>query len=172
VNNDPGNSALLLELARWDRWQWGYRLELEKIRSANLEGKAMLTLAERAAEIDPRNLGAKLSVYESLLLFTRQNKTASVAQLKSLEKYIGLIAARVPTLEVELRFRVVWALLERRNQETVDAWAVQLLRLASAEGSSHGRLTDNQRARLQNALRKTLQIPSVELRWFLDEEEE
>ncbi len=160
---DPDNSALLLELARWRRWQWGYALKRNEKQVARHEALEMLSWAEKASRLDPHSLAARRSVFESLLLFTGANATASKEQLGSLEKYIGLIVERDPAIEVSLRYRVVLALMPHRNREALDAWSVHLLQLDGQPESNHGRLSDEQRDRLRHGLGQSLPQPSAEL---------
>jgi hypothetical protein len=170
AKSEPGNSALLLELAHWGRFDWRYRHQLQEDDQARREALEMLGLAELSARLDPRNLTAQLSVFESLLLFTRNRGTALPEQINSLERYIALVAAREPAREVKMRFRVAIELAERQNPESVDRWTVHLLRLAAEEGTPHGALTEDERLRLFDRLRHGVPNASPELRQFLDEE--
>ncbi|MCE9534247.1 MAG: hypothetical protein K8T89_24470 [Planctomycetes bacterium] len=165
--NDPNNSALKLELAHWNRWHWRYLNERKEDRLARQEALDMLTMGGKAAKLDPRNLGAKLSVYDSLLLFTSTSATASKEQLDSLDKYIKLIAEREPNREVGLRHRVVLALLKGRNVEALDSWSVQLLRLDDDPEGKQGKLSPLERTSLLARLREKVQYPSMELAEYI-----
>jgi len=163
VEQDPGNSTLMLELARWQRDQWSYLLELRDSKSAAPTGLRVLSLAEQAAQIDPRNREAPLSVYESLLVFTRENATASKNQLTVLDRYIRQIADREPNREFELRYRVLMTILPKENQEDIDAWAVNVFRLG-------GPAMKERRVGLIEALKKAVPKPSPALqKWLKDE---
>lgn len=154
ADRDSSNSALMLEMARWGRWHWRYLINRKELQAAKQNALEMLALGEKAAKIDSRNLGAKLSVYESLLLFTGESTTATSAQISSLEKYIGQIAEREPQREVGLRYRVALALLQGKNFEALDAWVGQLLRLDGEGGTPHGKLANDQWNRLADGLKR------------------
>ena len=167
VDKDPGNVALMLELARWQRDQWNFQLDLRENKQALATGLEILSLAEKAAQLDPRNKDARWSVFESLLVFTRENTIASKGQLAALDKYIALLAADQPHVEVELRYRVLKTILPKQNQDAIDVWTVKVLELESVEGQPHGRLSDEQRKALTDAVRQAVPYPSGALQEWL-----
>jgi hypothetical protein len=167
VKVDPRNSALLLELARWERNHWLYLRNLDEKAAAQHEAHEMLRLAKDASAIDPHSSEPAFSAYTSLLLFASKYPKASDDQLDELDKYINLIASRRPRREVELRFRVVLLLMNRQSQEALQAWSLQLLKLNVEPESPHGRLSEEQRTRLIVGVRNAIKDPSPELAEFL-----
>jgi hypothetical protein len=121
---DPDNSALLIQLAKWDRWHWRHLQELKQPLIAEREGRLMLARSERAAHADPRNLTAKLTTFDTLMLFASESSPVRGEQLKALDKVIDQIAERDARREVALRYRVVFLLLTKKYGEPVDAWAL------------------------------------------------
>jgi hypothetical protein len=167
VQLDPHNSALLLELARWERNHWLYLRNLNEKAAAQDEADEMLRLAKQAGAIDPRNSEPPYSSYTSVLQFAGKYVKASNDQLDELDKYINLIATRQPKREVELRFGVVLLLLPGRDQEALQMWGLQLLRLNAEPDSAHGRLSKEQQTRLIVGIKNAIKDPSPELAAFL-----
>ncbi len=169
VKTDPHNSALLLELARWERNHWLYLINLDEKPAAREEALEMLKLAEQASLIDPHSLGPQFSGFESVRLFTSRYQKASDDQLNELDKYIKLIAKRQPDREVELRYRVALLLLTVSNQESLQKCSIQLLRLDTEPGAPHGHLSKEQRNRLIVGIKNVVKKPSPELAELLSE---
>jgi hypothetical protein len=160
AHRDPTNAALLLELAHWRRPLWEHELVLNPENAARVADETR-KLAEKAGELDPRNLAAKRNLFEALLLYRRGSTAKQPERIAALNKLIGQIAEREPTEEVPLRLRVVRMLLDRGDPEGVEAEVTTLLRLNRVEGSPHGRLTDGQKADVvQRALRVVRKAPA------------
>jgi hypothetical protein len=168
ARNDPDNSALLIELARWGRWHWLFMHELLYDAVAEAEGKRILAASERADQIDPRNPAGKRTTFDTLLFFAEHSSIATRAQLAALEKVIAAIAERSPEQEVQLRRRVVLMLVPKKNNRAdLDAWAVKLLTLDGSDASRHGSMAPEERARLIEMLRSAIERPSQSLAEFL-----
>jgi hypothetical protein len=168
ARNDPDNSALLIELARWGRWHWLFMHELLYDAVAEAEGKRILAASERADQIDPRNPAGKRTTFHSLLFFAERSSTTTKAQLTALEKVIAAIAERSPEQEVTLRRRVVVMLVPKKNNRAdLDAWAVKLFTLDGVDAGRHGSMTPYERARLVEMLRGAIERPSQSLAEFL-----
>ncbi|HKB04444.1 MAG TPA: hypothetical protein VKD90_19635, partial [Gemmataceae bacterium] len=160
ANRDPTNATLLLEVARWRRPFWEHELVLNPENAARVADETR-KLAEKAGDLDPRNLAAKRNLFEALLLYRRGSTAKQPERIAALNKLIGQIAEREPAAEVPLRLRVVRMLLDRGDPEGVEAEVTTLLRLNRVEGSPHGRLTDGQKADVvQRAIRVVRKAPA------------
>jgi len=170
LESDPSNSALLLELARWERQSWLYLIERRENKLARNKAVTILNSATKAGKVDPHNLEPKLSFYEAMLRFTRENAVANKEQLSLLDKTIAQIAERDPKREVGMRLRVVLALLHGRNQEELNTWALQLFRMDREPDAPHGSLPPAARKELIARVRIIIQSPSQELAEILFED--
>jgi hypothetical protein len=178
---DPDNAALLLELARWSRGHWDYRLALHDETAAADITKRIIGWTDRASRLDPRNLAGPLGTAEALLLFLDESRVLRKERLAALDKTISAIADRDPTREVPLRYRVVLALLdvverkvakpdpEERKQlrEALEREAIRVLKLHAEAGRPHGALNDRQYASLLGRLKAVFPEPTGELKEVL-----
>ena len=98
--------------------------------------------------MDPHNLAYKRNLFESFLLFRRNSSTRDEERLAALNKLIRQISDREPESEVPLRYRVVQALLDRREAEAVQPLISALLELNRVAGAPHGSITPEQKAEL------------------------
>ena len=153
ADRDPGNAALRLEVARWRRPLWQYQLFADPQDAVHVADNAR-KMAETAGQLDPHNLAAKRNLFEAFLLFRTSSTTLPSERIAALNKLIGQIAEREPQSEVPLRYRVVRMLLDRGDSEGVETEATTLLQLNRAEGSPHGRLTDEQEADVIERIKK------------------
>jgi len=144
VERDSTNAALWLETARWRRPQWQYQLLLNPEDAARVADETRKA-AERAAQLDSRNLAAKRNLFEALLLYRGTSTARQPERIAALNKLIGQIAEREPQSEVPLRYRVVKMLLDRGETEVAEPEVATLLRLDTVAGEPHGRLTDEQK---------------------------
>jgi hypothetical protein len=182
---DPDNAALLLELARWSRGHWDYRLALHDETAAADITKRIIGWTDRASRLDPRNLAGPLGTAEALLLFLDESRVLRKERLAALDKTISAIADRDPTREVPLRYRVVLALLdvverkvakpdpEERKQmrEALEREAIRVLKLHAEAGRPHGALNDRQYASLLGRLKAVFPEPTGELKEVLGAKE-
>jgi hypothetical protein len=178
---DPDNAALLLELARWSRGHWDYRLALHEDTAAAEITKRIIAWTDRASRLDPRNLAGPLATAEALLLFLDESRVLRKERLAALDKTIGAIAERDPAREVPLRFRVVQALLDvverktakpdpkerKQLREALEREAIRLLRLNVEEGSPQGALSELQYRSLVARLKAVFPEPTEELKEML-----
>jgi hypothetical protein len=145
ADRDRGNAALWLEVARWRRPLWQYKLVTDPKDAARVAAHTRLA-AEVAASLDPGNLAAKRNLFEALLLYRHDSNSKQPERIVALNKMVGQIAEREPQSEVPLRYRMVRMLLDRGDAEGLEAEVTTLLDLDRVEGSPHGRLTDEQKA--------------------------
>jgi hypothetical protein len=163
AERDPQNAALWLEIARWQRPLLRYQFFTEPQRAGKLT-LDMLETAERARRLDPNSPAANRNQFETLITFRRRAFTRDpelASALNYLRALIEQISYREPEQEVPLRYRVVQALLDRREDSgDVRAEVTTLLRLNREEGSPHGSLTPEQRADIiDRALRVIKNVP-------------
>ena len=158
ADRDPGNAALWLEIARWRRPQWEYQLLADPEDAAHVADETRKA-AELAGHLDPHNFAAKRSLIEAFLLYRKNSKTRQPERIVALNKLVSEIAEREPLDEVPLRFRIVRVLIERGENEGLQAEVSTLLRLNRVEGSPHGKLTPDQRAEVIEGAMKLLKDP-------------
>jgi len=178
ARTDPENAALLLELARWSRGHWEYRLALRDETAAAASTKQILGWTDRAKRLDPRNLAGPLATAEALLLVLDERRDLQKERLVDLDKTITAIAEREPAREVPLRFRVVQALLDvverkvtkpdpkerKQLREALEREVIRLLKLHAEEGRRHGALSDLQYSSLLVRLKVVFPEPMGELK--------
>jgi hypothetical protein len=154
---DPGNAALLLELARWRRPLWEYQLKADPAGAARVADDTR-DAAERARAIDPHNPAAQRSLIEALVLFRKNSTTRAAERMAQINKLIALVAEREPKLEVLLRARVVEMLLDLgESDEVLTPEITRLFELNRQAG--HGRLTDAQKKELIEKATKVMRAP-------------
>src|SRR5262245_18534392 len=154
ADRDPGNAPLLLEIARWQRPLWQYQLLTDREGAARI-AKDTRQRAERAGQLDPRNLSWQRNLFEALLLYRRYSTAKEAERIVALNKLIAQIAEREPESEVPLRFRVVQMLLDRGEADTLEPEVTRLFELNRAEG--HGHLAENQKEEVIQRSKKVLQ---------------
>lgn len=158
AERDPQNSALWLEIARWQRAHWRYQLYADPGNAARVADEIRRS-AETAGQLDPHNPAPKRNLFEAFLLFRRNSSTKDPERLAALNKLISQLAEHDPAREVPLRYRVVQALLDRgEDSEALQAEVTTLLHLNREEGSPHGSLTPEQKTdvieRTQRVIKK------------------
>jgi hypothetical protein len=149
AERDPQNSALWLEVARWQRPLLRFQFFTEPQRAGKLTLE-MLETAERAGRSDPNNPAVNRNQFETLITFRRRAFTRDpelASALNYLRALIEQISYREPEQEVPLRYRVVQALLDRReNSGDVRVEITTLLKLNREVGAPHGSLSPEQKA--------------------------
>lgn len=168
LRQDRDNTALMLEIARWQRPLYRYQTHADPKSAAEL-ARDNLKLGDAASKLDPHNLAGQRSLYESLVMFQKEAgvKVKPKERLEAINERIRRIAEREPQTEVALRYRMVNALFDGGDLIGVEAEISRLFRLANAEGSPHGMLTAEQRTELVNRAIKTLSTvpPEVLEEW-------
>jgi hypothetical protein len=155
---DPGNAALWLEVAHWRRPLWEYELRFDPKVAAQVADQTRLA-AERADHLDPKNLAAKRNLYEALLLFRDRSTVLEAERVFALDKLIGQIAERDPTIEVLLRYRLLIVRLDRGDADKLKPEITRLFELNRE--TSHGQLTEEQKAELIDEAKRVMRdLPS------------
>ena len=161
-DRDPGNAALLLEVARWERALWRQLLHIDPGEAARL-GKEILKSASKAATLDARNVAGEQAILEALFLYRRESNSKPAERLEAFNNHLARIVERQPELEVPYRYRMVTILLDAGDSDGVEREIATLLRLNRDWESPHGMLSETQRQDVIERAKKMIKNPPKEL---------
>ncbi|HEY8505146.1 MAG TPA: hypothetical protein VIL46_11230 [Gemmataceae bacterium] len=109
---DPGNAALLRELAWWRlrQWEWLFAAGSEQqLAEAGAVARDIRDMLAAARSLEPRNAANPLAFFEVCLTLTEKSAAARSARLAVAGKMLDEVAARLPRRAPELRARLAKA---------------------------------------------------------------